>query len=65
LALLVALLGVIGAFMRAIPALAKGSGITLGVGSQLVMGILLIIFLVLAIRSFINARRVRGNEPTL
>ncbi len=62
-AAMVALLGIIGALMRAIPALARGAEINLGIGSQLVMGVLLIIFLVLCIRSFIAARRARTAVP--
>lgn len=64
-AALVALLGVVGALMRAIPALAGGGAIGLGVASQLAMAVLLIIFLVLAIRSFIAARKARNAQPTI
>lgn len=55
----VALLGVIGALMRAVPALAAGKAIGLALGSQIAMAVLLIIFLVLCIRSFIAARKER------
>lgn len=58
-AAMVALVGLLGSLGRAIPALAKGAAIGLGVGSQLFMGVLLLIFLILCIRSFINARIAR------
>lgn len=55
----VALLGLFGSLGRAIPALVKGASVGLGLGSQLFMGVLLLIFLILCIRSFINARIAR------
>jgi len=55
----VGLVGIIGALGRAIPAIASGKAIGLAIGSQLAMGILLIIFVGLCVRSFINARRAR------
>lgn len=59
----VALLGVIGALMRAIPGLASGAGVGLALGSQIAMAVLLIIYLGLCIRSFIAARRERESAP--
>ena len=56
----VALLGLLGSLGRAIPAVLGGNEIGLAVGSQLTMGILLLIFLVLCVRSFIAARKARG-----
>ncbi|MEM6999165.1 MAG: hypothetical protein AAF529_00165 [Pseudomonadota bacterium] len=57
----IALLGLIGAGMRAIPALfAEGAmrGATL---AQLCMVVLMLVFLWLAVRSFIDARRTTGD----
>ena len=60
----VGLLGVVGSLGRAIPKLAqKDAEIDLALGSMLVMGVLMLIFLVLCIRSFIAARRAREAAP--
>jgi nitrate/nitrite transporter NarK len=58
-AAMVGLIGLLGALGRAIPAIAKGKEIHMAIASQLAMGVLLLIFLVLCIRSFIAARKAR------
>lgn len=55
----VSLIGLLGALSRAVPAIINGKAIGLAIGSQLFMAVLLVIFLVLCIRSFIAARRAR------
>lgn len=56
----VGLLGVLGSLGMAVPKLARGAEMNLALGSQLVMGILLVIFVGLCVRSFIAARRARA-----
>lgn len=56
----VGLLGVLGSLGRAIPKLAQGAELNLALGSMLFMGILLVIFVGLCVRSFIAARRARA-----
>ncbi|MEM6641271.1 MAG: hypothetical protein AAF610_15390 [Pseudomonadota bacterium] len=56
-AALIALLGAGGALSRAIPTLTAGKDIGLSTVSQLIMGVGLILFLIICIRSFIAARR--------
>ncbi len=59
-AALVALLGLGGALSSAIKGLGAGKSATsLAVGSQLIMTVLCMIFLVLSVRSFIAARNAR------
>lgn len=59
-AALVALLGVLGGFGRAVPALMKeGEKSMVAISSQLALGALCAIFLVLCVKSFIDARRAR------
>lgn len=60
----VGLLGVLGALGRAIPQLARGADLNLALGSMLVMGVLLVIYVGLCVRSFIAARRARAPEET-
>lgn len=55
----VGLLGVLGSLGMAIPKLARGADLTLALGSQLFMGVLLVIYVGLCVRSFIAARRAR------
>jgi hypothetical protein len=55
----VAVIGLLGALGRAVPAVLAGKTIGLAIGSQLVMGVLLLIFVILCVRSFIAARRAR------
>ncbi|MEM0955454.1 MAG: hypothetical protein AAGI24_15045 [Pseudomonadota bacterium] len=60
LAAVVALLGAIGALMRGIPGILAADGdLRLATVSQLVMGVAMIVFLVLCVRSFIAARKAR------
>ncbi|MEM1402879.1 MAG: hypothetical protein AAGG55_06070 [Pseudomonadota bacterium] len=53
----VALLGAAGAFVRGVPGLLSGDSLRLATLSQLTMGVLMLVFLVLCIRSFIQARK--------
>ena len=53
----VALLGALGSLGRAIPSLDFSEPLRLAVITQLVMGVAMIVFLVLCVRSFIQARR--------
>ena len=55
-AAVIALLGVLGSLGRGVPALMSGST-GIAVVMQLVMGLSLLIFLILCVRSFIEARR--------
>jgi len=55
-AVLVAVIGVVGSLMRAVPTVLGGE-LNVAVSIQLVTAILLIVFVVLAVRSFIVARR--------
>lgn len=57
----VALIGALGGFGRAIPALASGGEFGMAIGSQLAMGILCTIFVILCVRSFIAARRAPAD----
>lgn len=63
----IALLGVLGALGRPISKLASGDGVALGLPliSQLMMAALCGVFLVLCIKSFVDARRRRGEEEKL
>lgn len=56
----IALLGIIGVGMRAIPTLGSGAPMGIATWVQLITGVLLIVYVVLCVRSFIEARR----EPT-
>ncbi len=58
-AAVVGVIGIIGALMRAVPALADGEPMGLAVGSQIAMAVILIIYVALCVRSFIEARRAR------
>ena len=58
----VALLGAFGALSRALPSLTFSEPIRLATVSQLVMGILLLVYLGLCIRSFIRARRAGAGQ---
>lgn len=62
-AALITLLGLLGAWGRLIPAFIEGKlPKPLAVTSQLLTGLLCFAFVVLAIKSFIDARRARANE---
>jgi hypothetical protein len=64
LAALLALFGLIGALMRPVMKLAKGDAIDYGSAafrSQAAMAILCLLFVILCVRSFINARRARST----
>ena len=56
-AALVALLGAGGAFSRAIPGVLAAGELRLATVSQLLMGVALLVYLALCVRSFILARR--------
>ena len=56
----VALLGVIGSLVRAVPAVLSGDPLRTATRAQLIMGGALIVFMALCIRSFIQARRAAG-----
>ena len=58
----IALIGALGALSRALPALSLSEPIRLATLSQLVMGIALLVYLALCIRSFIQARRVDTGQ---
>lgn len=58
-AAMVSLLGAAGGLGMGISKIAAGKEIHLAIASQLIMGVLCLIFLVLCIRSFIAARRAR------
>ncbi len=58
-AAMVGLLGALGGLGRALPALFRGADFGLALGSQLALGVLCVIFVVLCVRSFIAARRDR------
>lgn len=60
-AAMVGLLGVFGALGRALPAVARGADIGLALGSQLFMGVILVIFVGLCVRNFIQVRKARRN----
>lgn len=62
LAATLALLGAIGSLVRGVPALLSGDELRLATGSQLVMAVAMIVFLVLCVRSFIAARREGQSE---
>ncbi|REK06243.1 MAG: hypothetical protein DWQ36_13595 [Acidobacteria bacterium] len=55
-AAVIALLGVLGAFGRAVPAMLGGS-LGTAIVMQLMMGAVLLVFLILCVRSFLDARR--------
>ncbi|MEM9529795.1 MAG: hypothetical protein AAGA23_02625 [Pseudomonadota bacterium] len=57
----VALLGAGGALGRAIPSLDFSQPLRMATISQLVMGVALVVFLVLCVRSFIQARRAQAG----
>ncbi|MEM1435761.1 MAG: hypothetical protein AAGG11_17005 [Pseudomonadota bacterium] len=59
-AAVVALLGAGGSLSRALPALGGDEPLRLATQSQLLTGLVLVVFLVLCIRSFIAARRAQG-----
>lgn len=61
-AAVVGVIGILGALMRAIPAMAAGKPVGLALGSQIAMAIILIIFVVLCVRSFIEARKARLGQ---
>jgi len=63
----IALLGLLGSLARPISKLASGDGVALGLPlvSQLVMAALCGVFLVLCIKSFVDARRRRREEERL
>ncbi|MEM1144149.1 MAG: hypothetical protein AAF671_12870 [Pseudomonadota bacterium] len=56
----VALVGVIGSLVRAVPSLAAEGPMRTATLVQLIMGVALIVFMVLCVRSFIQARRAAG-----
>ncbi|MEM9057782.1 MAG: hypothetical protein AAGD86_09910 [Pseudomonadota bacterium] len=56
-AAMIALIGAIGALSRALPALGSDESLRLATLSQLTMGIGMLVFLVLCVRSFVLARR--------
>ncbi len=60
----IALIGALGAFSRALPALSLSEPIRLATLSQLVMGTALLVYLALCIRSFIQARRADAGQET-
>ncbi|MEM6775093.1 MAG: hypothetical protein AAF640_09610 [Pseudomonadota bacterium] len=62
LAATLALLGAIGALVRGLPALLSSDELRLATMSQLVMGVAMIVFLVLCVRSFIAARRTLESD---
>ncbi len=55
----VALLGALGSLGRAVPALLGGTGSTLAITEQLIAAGLMLVFVALAVQSFIAARRER------
>ncbi len=63
----IALLGLLGSLARPISKLASGDGVAMGVPlvSQLVMAALCGVFLVLCVKSFVDARRRRREEERL
>jgi len=61
-AAMVGLLGVLGGLGMGLSKVAKGNAVNLAIGSQLVLGVISLIFLVLCIRSFIAARKARQLE---
>ncbi len=58
-AAMVGIIGIIGALTRVIPALAAGKSMGLAMGSQIAMAVILVIYVVLCVRSFIAARKAR------
>jgi hypothetical protein len=60
-AVVVALLGFLGSSVRALPAIADGNAARPAVIAQAVMAVLTLGYLILAVRSFIAARR--GRRP--
>ncbi|MEM6810378.1 MAG: hypothetical protein AAF350_12845 [Pseudomonadota bacterium] len=53
----VALLGALGSLSRAVPGLMSDGPLRLATTVQLIMGVVLVIFIVLCVRSFIAARK--------
>ena len=60
IAVLVALLGVLGGFGMAIPKLAKGAEMKGSIIAQLVMGVICLVYIIFAVRSFTAARKAQG-----
>lgn len=56
----IGLLGALGSLSRAIPGLDLSEPLRLATASQLAMGVGLLVFLVLCVRSFIQARKVQA-----
>lgn len=61
-AVAVALIGAIAALARGVPAALAGDATRPAVMSQLVMGVLLVIYVALGVQSFIAARKARLNR---
>ncbi|MEM1191601.1 MAG: hypothetical protein AAGI72_23920 [Pseudomonadota bacterium] len=59
---LAATLALLGALVRGVPALLSSDELRLATMSQLVMGVAMIVFLILCVRSFIAARRALESE---
>lgn len=61
-AVAVGLLGLIGALARGVPAAMNGDATRPAVMAQLVMGAMLLVYVALGVRSFVDARRARQSR---
>jgi hypothetical protein len=62
-AVAVGLVGALAALARGVPAALGGDAARPAVMSQLIMGVLLLVYVALGVRSFVEARKARLGRP--